>query len=196
MADEKTGGNGDRDQPEQLPSGDHAALAAAFPDDVTGYDVLADGQGITEVAPDGIFQAAAWVKDQGYRILSCLSAYDLKKPSELGVFYSFVKPASAPEEFGEICLRVRLPRPEEVPDDWMPEVQSIADVFPAADWQEREMYDLYGVRFDGHPDLRRIFLPEGWTGFPGRKDYKEAEQFVAMQDGEDIVLKEQEEGSW
>ena len=48
---------------------------------------------------------------------------------------------------------------------------SIVGVFPAADYQEREAYDLMGIEFAGHPNLERIFLPEGWDGHPHRKDY-------------------------
>jgi NADH:ubiquinone oxidoreductase subunit C len=52
--------------------------------------------------------------------------------------------------------------------------QAIPTLFPlfaGADWQEREQYDLVGVRFDGHPDLRRLMMPEDWEGYPLRKDY-------------------------
>ncbi len=181
------------EQPEQLPSGIHAELAGKFPEEVVGYDVLADGQGITEVTPGGIFTVVRHVLTT-HQILSCLSGTDDGK--ELGVFYSFVTLAQTPEEFGEVCLRVRLPRPEGADASWTPSVQSIVDVCNAADWQEREMWDMYGIKFEGHPDLRRIFMPEGWKGWPQRKDYTEAEQFIAMQDGEDIVLSQQEEGSW
>jgi NADH-quinone oxidoreductase subunit C len=62
--------------------------------------------------------------------------------------------------------RVKVGLPE---DDLR--VPSAVEVFPAADWHEREVYDFFGVTFDGHPDLRRILMPEGWEGHPLRKDH-------------------------
>jgi NADH-quinone oxidoreductase subunit C len=78
-------------------------------------------------------------------------------------------------------------------------VPSLTTLWATADWHERENWDLMGVRFDGHPDLRRILLPEGWRGHPLRKDYEwKKEQYVALDPGtgEDVVYPEPREGAW
>jgi NADH-quinone oxidoreductase subunit C len=61
-------------------------------------------------------------------------------------------------------LKVRVPGSE-------PVVPSVTPVWPTANWHEREIFDLFGIRFQGHPDLRRILMPEEWEGYPLRKDY-------------------------
>ena len=61
-------------------------------------------------------------------------------------------------------LRVRLPGES-------PVIETVVPVWPTANWHEREIFDLFGMRFEGHPDLRRMLLPDDWEGYPLRKDY-------------------------
>jgi NADH:ubiquinone oxidoreductase subunit C len=175
--------------PAPQPTGDHAMIRDAHPEEVLRYEVLEDGAGVLVCNPDGLFAVAAEAKALGYRILSNLSAYD--RPDHFGVLYCLVKLAETPEQFGEMRLRVVMPKAA-----GEPVCPSLEDLFPASNWHEREMFDMYGIRFEGNHDLRRMFLPDGWTGYPMRKDYKEAEQFVALREGEDIVVRTNEEGSW
>ena len=58
-----------------------------------------------------------------------------------------------------------------------PVIDSLCGLWKTADWQEREVYDMYGIRFNNHPDLRRILMPADWDGFPLRKDYQEQEYY-------------------
>jgi NADH-quinone oxidoreductase subunit C len=65
---------------------------------------------------------------------------------------------------GRLRVKVRVPGTD-------PSVPTLISLWQAADWAERELWDMFGIHVDGHPDLRRILMPEDWEGFPGRRDY-------------------------
>jgi len=65
-----------------------------------------------------------------------------------------------------VFMKAKVPRAE-------PVVASLCEVWPAANWQEREVYDLFGITFEGHPDMRRMLLPEDFVGHPLRRDYED-----------------------
>ena len=77
----------------------------------------------------------------------------------------------------EVILKVRLPRGDE---SNLPKVESVTSIWSAANFQERECYDMLGVEFNNHPDHRRILCPEDWEGFPLRKDYEVQEKYLDM----------------
>ncbi len=62
-------------------------------------------------------------------------------------------------------------------------VPTVTDLWPTADWLEREIFDMFGITFDGHPNLKRILLPDGWKGYPLRKDYP-----ILLQDKEWVQI--------
>ena len=79
-----------------------------------------------------------------------------------------------------LVLKVKLPRWKDDQPGQLPEVSSVEGVWRGADWHEREVFDLSGIRFLGHPDLRRILCPEDWDGYPLRKDYEMPLEYHGM----------------
>lgn len=71
-----------------------------------------------------------------------------------------------------LVLKVMLPRWKDDQEGQLPEVPSVSEIWSTADWHEREVYDLFGIHFTGHPNMRRILCPEDWVGHPLRKDYE------------------------
>lgn len=116
------------------------------------------GDGVLTVDFDVVHEAAADLKALGFDRLGMVTAVDR------GDFLEMVYRLQSREIRAGIFLKCALSRRD-------PRVASMVDLWPAADWQEREVYDLFGVEFEGHPDLRRILLPDDWHGFPLRKDY-------------------------
>jgi len=67
-----------------------------------------------------------------------------------------------------------------IPDRENPAVETVCDIWKTAEFHEREVYDLFGIKFNNHPDLRRILLDEDWKGYPMRKDYKDEANIVEL----------------
>jgi len=110
------------------------------------------------IAPGNLLRAASELKEVGFDRLGMVTAVDWGEEFELVYRLASRKLSAA------AFVKTRIPRAE-------PAIASLCGVWPAANWHEREVWDLFGIRFEGHPDLRRILLPEEWDGFPLRKEY-------------------------
>ena len=107
-----------------------------------------------------------------FDFLSCLSGVDYGvEQQKFGVVYhlaSIIK---------NHTLVLKVVQENDRDEENLPTFKSISSVYKAAEWHEREAFDMVGIYFENHPDLRRILLPDDWNGFPLRKDYKTAEQY-------------------
>ena len=123
-----------------------------------------------KIPPDHLLETAKFLRDDEkllFDFLSCLSGVDLK--GKLGTVYQLFSMVKR----HKIALKV------EVPAD-APNIQSVESIWKTANWHEREAFDLFGINFIGHPDLRRILLPYDWEGHPLRKDYQVPEYYNGM----------------
>lgn len=142
---------------------DHAAVKALVawnPDAI--IDALFDrGELSLTIASEKIVEVMQAIKDAGYNAFEDMTAVDwLPSDPRFQLSYHILSHA--------MKQRVRI-------KTWVSEadaaVESITSVFPGANYYEREVFDLFGIRFEGHPNLRRIMMPEEWVGHPLRKDY-------------------------
>jgi len=139
-----------------------AQAVAAFDEDaVTGGD-FAHNELTLEIAPGKISSVCGFLKyDQGFQRLSTVTAVD-RYPNEPR--FEVVYHLHSVERNERVRLKCRV-RGED------PVIDSVTSVWRGANWYEREVFDLFGIRFMNHPDLRRIMMPEDWEGHPLRKDY-------------------------
>ena len=102
-----------------------------------------------------------------FDMLSCITGVDNGSEADtMEVIYNLY---SIPFNL-QLMVMVELPREN-------PETDTVSDIWQTADWHEREAYDLFGIKFIGHPDLRRILMPADWEGYPLRKDYEHQEYY-------------------
>jgi NADH-quinone oxidoreductase subunit C len=142
---------------------EHPAIKALL---ALNPEALADarfdrGELTLTIAAEQIRNAAAAVKAAGYNAFEDVTAVDWF-PSSPRFQVSYHILSHALKE--RIRLRVMLPAED-------PAVETITSIWPGANYYEREVFDLFGIRFEGHPNLRRILMPDDWNGHPLRKDY-------------------------
>jgi NADH-quinone oxidoreductase subunit C len=137
------------------------ALEAAFPGAVQLSFWVGDWTVI--VGADRLLEVAGWLRDTpeaAFDFCSDVTVTDWPtREKRFDVIYCLY----SVRHRTRVRIKVRLAEPEPVP--------SVTGLWPAANWLEREAFDMFGVRFAGHPDLRRILMPEDWQGHPQRKDY-------------------------
>jgi NADH-quinone oxidoreductase subunit C len=125
------------------------------------------GRGTLVVAPESIRVVLASLRERGYRALSSLHGVDYyPEEPRLGVVYELLDMSRV----DRITVKVRVPSDRPELDSVTPDAADGAG-WPTADHQEREVYDMFGVVFRGHPDLRRILMPEDYEGHPQRRDF-------------------------
>ncbi len=143
-----------------------------FDHEFEGMD--ADGIELLKIDRALLLPFATALYAHGFNYLQCQGAYDVAPGSDLVSFYHLVKLTDNAEKPDEMRIKVYLPRAD-------PKVPSVYWIWPSADWQERESYDMYGIIYEGHPNLKRILMPEDWVGYPLRKDYVSPD-FYELQD--------------
>jgi NADH-quinone oxidoreductase subunit C len=153
--------------------------ASSLDNFVTARGVHAGDESIT-VAPENIVDVLTLLRDQGFEALSFLTAVDHLAEVHSGpanpASVEPDQPSPSPARF-ELVYELRslaqrkLLRIRTFPSGEFPSMLTASGVYPNANWEEREVYDLFGIRFEGHPDLTRILMPEDWVGHPLRRDY-------------------------
>ena len=151
----------------------HERLVSRFGDKITGANLEVPSP-FAVVAADAIVEVATFCKSDpalAFDNLMCQSAVDYPKetPPRMEVVYHLLSYTHA----HTFALKVHLPREN-------PAVATVEGIWGVANWHEREAYDMFGIAFIGHSDLRRILLPDDWIGFPLRKDWQDPDFYNGM----------------
>lgn len=133
------------------------------------------GEITLEVRKENLIKVLSFLKqtpEPGYEVLMDLTGVDYLHPvKRTKVVYWLHNPTT----YERLRITVFAERDETLP--------SVTDLWDGANWYERELYDLFGVRFEGHPDLTRILMPDEWEGHPLRRDYALTEEAVEFKHG-------------
>ncbi|HEY0396128.1 MAG TPA: NADH-quinone oxidoreductase subunit C [Candidatus Elarobacter sp.] len=154
-----------------MPSSQAPPAGATALDPTAVRPEIADAR-IVRVTPNEVRATLQGLKDDGFTMLLDVGAADYpgREPARFDVVYHLLRLPARVAGIAEVGTPERVRVLCGVPEK-APELPSVTDLWPSADWAEREVFDLYGIRFAGHPDLRRIQMPDDWEGYPLRKDY-------------------------
>jgi NADH:ubiquinone oxidoreductase subunit C len=153
-----------------MPSSQAPPAGATALDPTAVRPDIADAR-ILRTTPGELREVLAGLMNDGMTMLVDVAGVDyLERAPRYDVVYHLMRLTTAPADVAALGTPERVRVLCGVPGD-APVVPSVADLWPSADWAEREIFDLYGITFTGHPDLRRIQMPEEWEGHPLRKDY-------------------------
>ena len=158
-----------------------AAIMDQFPGSVLESEDLGESQ--VELKADQWFEIATFIKENpnlSFDQLECITGIDLGEEASLQTRYNF----HSMEHRHKIEILISHDRKE-------PKVASIEKIWRIGDWFERETYDMFGIVYEGHRDLRRILCPDDWEGWPLRKDYEGQESYHGI-----VVPKMKEEDGW
>jgi NAD(P)H-quinone oxidoreductase subunit J len=133
-----------------------------------------NGVEIIKVESDFLLPISTALYAYGFNYLQFQSGIDLGPGEDLVSVYHLIKVGDHPDTLEEVRVKVFLPREN-------PTIPSVYWIWKTADWQERETYDMFGIVYEGHPNLKRILMPEDWVGWPLRKDYISPD-FYELQD--------------
>lgn len=163
----------DETAPTEEAAEDTTVDAAVEPETVHGAIVsYSRGQRVLHVPRDGLVELVRTLRDEGWLMCLDVTAVDYllaeaKRPLPDGIEperYELVVTLISHLERERVRIRVQIPEDDAV-------APSLFEVHPGTEALEREVFDMFGIRFDGHPDLTRILMPEDWHGHPLRKDY-------------------------
>ncbi len=125
----------------------------------------ADGMPTAYVAAAQLAEAGRALREAGFSVMLDAVPVDLHpREPRFEISYLLLNPGGPGTAAARFRLKVRVSGTD-------PRLPTLSGVWPAVNWAEREAFDLFGILFDGHPDLRRILMPDDWEGFPMRKDY-------------------------
>jgi len=143
-------------------------IVALLDTKASGKASVIEGKTVISVSPENWSEISSVLKNESklnFDYLMCISAYDKGDNKVYGAAYNFYSTVN------NHYLEVRVEAEDGA------SIPSVVGLWRTADWHEREAYDMMGLKFEGHPDLKRILLSDDWEGYPLRKNYKEPDYY-------------------